>query len=166
MNARQPTGRSPPTIRAEITNTQDEPHSLTTPLWTFPLNPLVPDTGDWSIVVLDTSEFADHIPDRISNDCWRANGKLIFRPSTNGKSFMPGESLTREYAVLNASKNQPQQATAGCWPTGRYQFSQQYWLDSPRVGGSGGRPVSWQFELRLTADPAVRIISTDVDFVE
>jgi hypothetical protein len=130
------------------------------------VNPLVPDTGDWSIVVLDTSEFADHIPDRISNDCWRANGTLIFRPSTNGKSFVPGESLTREYAVLNASKNQPQQATAGCWPTGRYQFSQQYWLDSPRVGGSGGRPVSWQFELRLTADPAVRIISTDADFVE
>lgn len=160
MKISHPTSRDPPTLRVEITNTGDERHSLSKMEWTFPLTPMIGSNGDRLILILDTTSSAaeTNTPDRRQNGCWRANHRSVFtRPLTNGKSFQPGETLTREYVILTAPGEQNEETIDRCWPTGTYALSERYWLDSSDVGSMDGQPLLWKFNIEITHDSSVYI---------
>lgn len=79
--------------------------------------------GGWS----GGSPWSDLVPDAPEDGCWRITGtysRMRYEAGTVW-SAAPGESTTREYAVLDSRNAQ------GCFPSGTYRFEGEWCEEAP-----------------------------------
>lgn len=89
-----------------------------------PMGGRAPDgDGGWT----GESDWSDLVPDAPEEGCWRVTGSYSRSRWECGTvwSAVPGESVTREYAVLD-SRDAP-----GCFPSGAYRFEAQWCEETP-----------------------------------
>lgn len=155
----EPTTETPPVLRIQITNTDDQPHSLTTLNWTQPINPLFTEIGGQPMQLLESYEgviFPEAEP-----PCW----KSAVSPSStgrNGTRFAAGESITGEYVILPTA-DEPEDIS-DCYPAGMGTFSQRYWLDPSQTGNLDGEEFTWVLEVRIDDTQAIAVSSTDTNW--
>ena len=134
---------SPPVIEIAVTNQSDETHVLTIANHAFPF--ATPEsTGDPRLLL------EEDLPTTREGDCWTSTAKQL--PMYSGHEFTPGDTVTREYAILNPTSQE------GCWPPGEYRFMQTYALDpkTPNTADSG-TPFEWGFTLHLSDDTTLSV---------
>ena len=139
----RPTKASPPVIEIAVTNQSDETHLLTIANHAFPF--ATPESHGDTTLLLE-----EDIPATREGDCWSGVAKQL--PMYSGHEFPPGDSVTREYAVLNPTSQE------ACWPPGEYRFTQSYALDPKSTNTTdGGTAFEWGFTLKLGDEPAVAV---------
>lgn len=142
----RPTAASPPVIEISVTNQSDETHLLTIANHAFPF--ATPESTGDPTLLLD-----EDIPSTREGDCWTSIPKQL--PMYSGHQFTPGNTVTREYAVLNPT------AQEACWPAGEYRFTQTYALDPETPNTTdGGTPFEWGFTLNLSDEPTLSVSDT------
>lgn len=126
----QPTADHPARIRVSIRNASDAAQTIQTSNWELPFpNPLAEARPDTGLVVSQDGD-----PSR-TDDCWRDHAKSY--PMIDSRTLAAGETLTKQYAVTNWTKNEI------CWPSGEYAFSQGYAVN-PETDDDG---YEWGFTL-------------------
>lgn len=141
-----PTEVSPPVIEIAVTNQGDETHVLTIANHAFPF--ATPEsTGDTTLLL------EEDVPTTREGECWSGVAKQL--PMYSGHEFTSGETVTREYAILNPTNQD------ACWPPGEYRFMQTYALN-PKTPNTtdGGTPFEWGFTLHLSDDTTLSINDT------
>lgn len=140
----RPSTESPPVIRVGIKNEDATSHILTIPNNAFPFSTASASTAGNTLVLEET------IPETRDGECWTGHAKK--RPMVSGKRFAPGESVSREYAVLNSPK------PASCWPPGKYEFIETYYLDPENDHSkTGGTEFEWGFTVTVKKDTSIAI---------
>lgn len=88
------------------------------------------------------SPWSHLVPDAREDGCWRVTGSYSRTRYEAGTvwSAAPGESTTREYAVLD-SRDAP-----GCFPSGTYRFEGE-WREETPEGDPAERPVAFVVEV-------------------
>jgi hypothetical protein len=157
----QPTVESPPILRIQITNTGEQSHSLTTPTWTVPINPLRSAIGDQEMRLLERSAVEQATYPEAEPPCWKS-GVYPLQTAYNGLQIDAGDSVTGEYAILPITF-EPDELTE-CWPAGTCLFSQPYWLDSTPLSSASGHPFTWDLEIQIDSSPTVTVSSTDLSW--
>jgi len=152
----EPTTETPPVLRIQITNADDQPHSLTTQSWEQPINLLRTEIGGQAIQLLQ--DYEDSLFPGAKPPCWKS-GPTPISPTRNGTQFAAGESITGEYVILPFA-SEPADISE-CYPAGTGTFSQTYWLDSSQTGDLDGAEFTWDLEVQIDNTQAIAVSSTD-----
>lgn len=139
-----PTPDQPPVIQISVMNLSDSPRVLTISNHPFPFASPEGSGDDASLIL------SEDVPTGREEDCWTGPWKQL--PMISGHQFSPADTVSREYAVLNPENHET------CWPPGRYEFTQTYYLDPDApTTTDGGTEFDWGFTIQVHDEATISI---------